>query len=459
MVDSGFVSALESRPPETLAERFWSLAKGMERAEQSDEPVAVVEHVLAVLDALEGGQVGDQLTANTLNFLALLRQYEMNGDLLYASPEQARGEQVDERSLVFSVGVLLFEKLTGRHPFGAEGNPQRLARMQRGEMASGVNYFPIVPAELRVVLLRAMGPFPEERWGSLAELRVQLERFVDRVKHPEEYTGPTQARPLPAIPESATDDNEPTQMFARKPDGALDLERMAQVSSRHTIARFETQPAAADDAPPARIEVQVMRMNWVGIAIGAVAGAALASLAFMLLGERDGPSSSASPPTTAGQTIPTAPPSAAKTSEVSPAEPTASPSAEPSTEPPVEDIEQLAVAATVGDDNDDASDLTGGTFDIEAGAEKAKLAARSCLDPSRAVQFGASLLYDGQSGLSRKVYFGSAQQLSAVERRCIDGALQGIDAGGIPERGTLVSYNFILSPGTDRVKGRLAQAE
>src|SRR5688572_19713963 len=129
--------ALAAKAPETLAERFWSLARGMERdGGDSTDPVKVVEHVLRVLDALDAGKVGRDLTANTINFLAMLRQYEMKGDLMYASPEQARGEQVDERSLVFSVGVLLFEKLTGRHPFGAEGNPQRLARIRRGEIGS-----------------------------------------------------------------------------------------------------------------------------------------------------------------------------------------------------------------------------------------------------------------------------------------------------------------------------------
>ncbi|RMH41847.1 MAG: hypothetical protein D6689_09995, partial [Deltaproteobacteria bacterium] len=205
-----------ARPPETLAERFWSLAKA-EPGADSDDPVAVVRHVLAVLDRLDAGEVGDDVTVNTLSFLHLLRQQEMKGDLLYASPEQVRGEQMDERSLVFSVGVLLFEKLTGRHPFGAEGNPNRVARIGKAELASGVNFFPKVPAALRTVLVKAMGPFPEERYASLAELRAQLEAFVrsggagDRAPDPP-------ARKLPAVADMAPAIDAVWSESVRKPE-------------------------------------------------------------------------------------------------------------------------------------------------------------------------------------------------------------------------------------------------
>ena len=168
------------RPPGSLAERFWSIARttslsgGAGDDTTDPDPKAIVRHVLRILDALSAGEVGDGVTQKTISFLALLRQEEAAGDMSYASPEQARGEKLDERSLVFSVGVLMFEELTGRHPFGAVNNTRRFARIQKGEMGSGVQYFPQVPAQLRSVLMRAMGPFPEERFASLKELRVHL---------------------------------------------------------------------------------------------------------------------------------------------------------------------------------------------------------------------------------------------------------------------------------------------
>ena len=138
--------------------------------------------------------MGDALSQSTVSFLQLLRQQEQAGDLSYASPEQARGESLDERSLVFSVGVLLFEELTGRHPFGAMASGRRFARIQKCELGSGVQFFPQVPAQLRNVLMKAMGPFPEERYRSLKELREHLERFVEG--RADETPGKAVRRPL-----------------------------------------------------------------------------------------------------------------------------------------------------------------------------------------------------------------------------------------------------------------------
>ncbi len=241
----------DKRAPETLAERFWSIARDLEGdspagpAGAEPDPTAIVRHVLRVLDALEQGAVGDGLTVNTLNFLTLLRRHEMLGDLLYASPEQARGEVIDERSLVFSVGVLLFEKLTGRHPFGVQGNPNRVARIKKGELGSGVSYFPKLPAGLRNVLMGAMGPFPEDRWQSLAVLRAKLEEFIS--------TGgdkrlPSEPPPLPQRMRLVT--NAPTQVRARPKAPRANSDASAS-AARASIAARALGVGAPTPAPAA----------------------------------------------------------------------------------------------------------------------------------------------------------------------------------------------------------------
>ncbi len=440
----------ESKPPETLAERFWSLAQAAEREDDSTEPVAVVEHALRVLDQLDAGKVGDNLTARTLSFLALLRQYEVKGDLLYASPEQARGEQLDERALVFSVGVLIFEKLTGRHPFGEVGNPERLARIRRGEMASGVNYFPIVPPGLRTVLVKAMGPFPEERWSSLLEMRAQLERFVDQAKNPQDYSGPTRAaRPLPALPR----EDDPTLVANRRsgggPAAAVDLARMARVSARQGAARLETQPAIPERLAPPTVLIDDISLKpkrkLGGVALGMVAGAVVASLAFWLAwpgGGSNEKKGAASPPSPAAAPAASAP-NAGAPAPASPAAPT------PTGRVPVPAGSVPAVTP--------APTSTALGFDIQRGGQNAAAAARRCFTADRRVQFGASLLYDQRTGRSRKIYFGAGPEVKPPEKACLVKSLIGLDAGGPPPKnGTVVQYAFHITPSSTTAIGRLA---
>jgi hypothetical protein len=457
----------EIKSPETLAERFWSLARGMEGMTDSTEPVAVVEHVLAVLDALDAGKVGADLSAGTVNFLTLLRQHEVQGDLLYASPEQARGEQVDERSLVFSVGVLLFEKLTGRHPFGADGNPQRLARIQRGEMASGVNYFPRVPAEMRAVLLKAMGPFPEERWNTLADLRLQLRAFVGYARAPGNGTTPRLSRPLPALPGESL---PPPSGRRRAPSPSIELPRMATMSGRHSAVRAEPQPVAEPPAPAdivSRVRARFARTRlppgaW---AFGGVlAGAVVTSFVFLAAW----PEQSATAPAQAHETIQLAKPADATAQTSTPTATRPAPPVAPTVVLPVAPAPEPAPVAAARPptrateptmpERAEPSTPGAGPFDPATGGEIALAAVRACVAADRAVQFGASLLYDVESGLSRRVYFGAVQQLHAPERDCMENKLMGLSAGAAPTRPSIVTYSFQLSPAGDHVKARLKPA-
>ncbi|MFC5381225.1 Stk1 family PASTA domain-containing Ser/Thr kinase [Aquipuribacter nitratireducens] len=103
------------------------------------------------------------------------------GTAQYLSPEQARGETVDERSDIYSAGCLLYELLTGRPPFVGE-NALALAYQHVGETPqppSSLN--PEVPGDLDNVVLHALAKGRDERYQDAGDFIADLDRVATGV--------------------------------------------------------------------------------------------------------------------------------------------------------------------------------------------------------------------------------------------------------------------------------------
>ena len=100
------------------------------------------------------------------------------GTAAYISPEQAQGLVVDERTDLYSLGVVMFEMLTGRPPFIAENSLALASQHVLNEPPRPSVVNGSVPPQLDAIVLRALSKRPEERFESAAELREELGRFV-----------------------------------------------------------------------------------------------------------------------------------------------------------------------------------------------------------------------------------------------------------------------------------------
>ena len=102
----------------------------------------------------------------------------VKGKYYYISPEQARGEAVDPRSDIYSMGLVLYEMTTGRRAYTFESDADALNAAAAGAITSPVAVMPDYPRDLERVVLRALALDPADRYGECHELQEDLTSFM-----------------------------------------------------------------------------------------------------------------------------------------------------------------------------------------------------------------------------------------------------------------------------------------
>lgn len=138
------------------------------------------------------------------------------GSAYYMSPEQHRGLEVDGRSDIFSVGVVLYEMLAGHRPFRGATPESGIAQMMSGAPPAPI---PNCPPELDLQVRRALSIHQGERFPSAHAMAAAIQPFLPRITQEVQssYAGLTSSRdPVHSLPTARTTTSH-TQMPATSP--------------------------------------------------------------------------------------------------------------------------------------------------------------------------------------------------------------------------------------------------
>ena len=107
----------------------------------------------------------------------------VRGKYAYMSPEQVAGKTLDGRSDLFSLGIVLYEMLTGRRLFKMKSRDETLARVRRAEVPSPRGYRPEISEDLEAFLLKVLARNRDDRFEDGQEMYAALTRLMVREGH------------------------------------------------------------------------------------------------------------------------------------------------------------------------------------------------------------------------------------------------------------------------------------
>ena len=115
--------------------------------------------------------IAKAISTNTLSSDAM-------GSVHYVSPEQARNGFIDGRSDIYSLGIVMYEMVTGRVPFDGDSTVAVAIQHLQEEMVEPSRYAPDVPVSYEKIVLKMTQKSPERRYQSIAEVLVDLRKAL-----------------------------------------------------------------------------------------------------------------------------------------------------------------------------------------------------------------------------------------------------------------------------------------
>ncbi len=181
----------------------------------------------------------------------------VKGKFAYMSPEQCRGKQVDRRTDVFALGIVLYELSTQRRAFRAETDFDTMERIVRGDLVPPRQIHADYPAALEAILLRALALEPGDRYQTAAEFGHALATYQRGLGLPTDE-GPVVAimrqlfiaEPLPDTAAGVETVSVPPPVMPRPSRSLASMLALAEPAAPAPTPAWSRPPRTQPIAPP-----------------------------------------------------------------------------------------------------------------------------------------------------------------------------------------------------------------
>lgn len=248
-------------PPYVTAYIVGEVAKGLhyahDRKDERGNPMEIVHRDVSpqnILVSFEGSvKVADFGIASA----NLFREEPgiLKGKTSYMSPEQARGEKVDRRTDIYSLGVVFHEMLTGRALHGAAEGNELLETVRAGQVEPPSMFARDIPRDLETIVMKALARTPDERFTTARDLAAAITRTLFQSQQP------VDAHTLEAILEQIVSREHTSPGFS----APVDVVQMTDDASRSVgpqttdSAAEALREAVADEDVPLQLPLQRSR--------------------------------------------------------------------------------------------------------------------------------------------------------------------------------------------------------
>jgi len=203
-------------PPREAVAVALQVARAIHAAHQSGLIHRDIKPQNILLTESGDAKVADFGIARAANATTTTSQNLILGTAQYMSPEQAKGKPVSPKSDLYSLGVVLYEMLTGELPYNTGTPVKGSAKAANGQSRSPMEVDPRIPEGIDTVTLRLLDKEPAKRYSEARELIDDLERVSEGLP-PVRATTRALDRVGAHLPPSTQDQTKPTQRYTARP--------------------------------------------------------------------------------------------------------------------------------------------------------------------------------------------------------------------------------------------------